>query len=107
MINYILIIKIKTFLSYSFIIYSENQKQLNIVTSQCISIAITDESNAFKLEKAYPMSTSEGENLEPYEFSVTNTCNNVIEYNIALEVLKSANRLESKNVMIKLDEEES
>ena len=64
-------------------IVSEN----NLVLSGCFNITFSNESNDISLNRAYPITDEEANNLTPYSFRVTNSCNVKAKYNINLETL--------------------
>lgn len=95
-------------LSYAYWKYSAEQQEENLVESACINITLSDGVNgSLSLNKAHPITNEEGEKETPYIFNVTNTCRNSLDYNVTLEVLKTAadQKLDSKNIAIKLDDE--
>ncbi len=91
-------------ISYAYWKYNSNQINENITNSACIEIALISETEAITLQKAHPISNTEGEKLNPYTFSIKNTCNNTLDYNVALEVLESTARMGSNNIAIKIDD---
>ena len=75
-------------ISYSYYIKSYIQENSNIVKTKCLNLSITNEKNAIKLEEQYPIPDSEGKKLTPYQFTITNTCEQFISYNVNLEALE-------------------
>ncbi len=74
--------------------------------SDCVKIEMEDLSAAMNLVNAYPLTDEQGYNTKPYRFSITNTCNVGVDYHVNLEVMDVANRMSSKNIATRVDEEE-
>ena len=55
-------------------------------TTDCFNITFTD-SNDINLQKAYPITDSEGSSLAPYTFTIENTCDSPASYQINLETM--------------------
>lgn len=65
--------------SYAFWIYNDSQSGANSVSAGCLSFSFNDRDvdgnvTSINLENAYPMSDTKGMTLNPYIFTVTNTC---------------------------------
>ncbi len=67
------------------------QTDSNVVTTGCFKVEFTDQ-NPITLDKAYPITDEEGKSLTPYEFTLTNTCNDEATYYINLETITSATK---------------
>ena len=52
-----------------------------------MSISLEDVTEGIRLEKAYPILDEEGMQTTPYEFTITNTCDTFISYDVILGVL--------------------
>lgn len=65
------------------------QTNENVIKSSCFEIKFSD-ANPIFLDEAYPISDSEGRNLTPYEFTLTNTCDSEARYQINLEILNDS-----------------
>ena len=74
--------------SYAYYMVTASQTNKNRLASSCISISLTNEKNDITLNNAYPITDSEGKKLTPYQFTITNTCNIFISYNVNLEMLE-------------------
>ena len=74
--------------SYAYYMVTASQTNKNRLASSCISISLTNEKNDITLNNAYPITNSEGKKLTPYQFTITNTCNIFISYNVNLEMLE-------------------
>ncbi len=100
------IITITAFLiGISFALWNVNvaQEGINTITSGCLKLTLTDESDAINLRNAYPIPDNEASNLEPYKFKIENTCNSEVSYNISLEMMEIENRLNSEYIAISID----
>ena len=98
-----LIITISSF-SYAFFISSDILGN-NVATTECFKITLED-SNDINLDKAYPISESEGSSLTPYTFTIKNVCNKVADYQVNIETL-STTTIDTEYIRIKLDNNES
>lgn len=106
MIGIVLLIVVVIGISYAYIKYESVQEEANVVGTECLKLTLVDESEAITIEKAFPLSDEEGKNSKPYRFTVENSCNTMIDYNINLEALEIENRMNSKYIAVLLDEEE-
>ena len=75
-------------ISYAYYMVTASQTNKNRLASSCISVSLTNEKNDITLNNAYPITNSEGKKLTPYQFTITNTCNIFISYNVNLEMLE-------------------
>ena len=75
-------------ISYAYYIKSYSQENSNIAKTKCLNLSITNEKNDIKLDEQYPIPDSEGKKLTPYQFTITNTCEQFISYNVNLEALE-------------------
>ena len=73
--------------SYAYWQFVVNQDGSNRVGSTCLSISLEDVTEGIRLEKAYPILDEEGMETAPYEFTITNTCDTFISYDVILGVL--------------------
>jgi len=65
------------------------QSSSNVITTGCLNVTLTG-GVGISLDGAYPITDEEGKSQSPYEFTLTNTCDNVSLYQINLEVLASS-----------------
>ena len=75
-------------ISYAYYIKSYSQENSNIAKTKCLNLSITNEKNDIKLDEQYPIPDSEGKKLTPYQFTITNTCEQFISYSVNLEALE-------------------
>ena len=66
---------------------------------KCSKIEIDEVVNLLNLSE-------DGMKLTPYTFTVTNTCNEAIEYNVALETFGESNVMSSDSIKIMFDSNE-
>ena len=95
----LVIILLSTF-SFAFY-YSVDSTQESIVTSECFKLSFEDQ-NDINLDKAYPLSDSEGSNLKPYTFTIRNVCNKAGNYQVNIETLNNST-LSTNYLKYKLD----
>ena len=78
------------------------QTDENKIISSCLSIEIIDESDEIKMENAYPITDEDGMKTMPYTFTIRNTCNTFIDYEVSLGMLNTTT-LKSEYVAAVLD----
>jgi len=106
LIGIISVVLVAIVLTYAYWVVTRSQTERNLITSGCLDISISDESNDIELLEQYPISDEEGALLTPYEFTVTNNCNTSVVYQIALEMLgDSETSVISSAIKTMLDEE--
>lgn len=92
-------------ISYAYWKYSSTQELSNVIGTDCLDLQLIDETEAITLEEAYPLSNEEGKKLKPYQFTVKNTCNTLIDYSVNLDSLASENYMNNKYIAVSIDEE--
>lgn len=75
--------------TYAYWLITRSQTNKNIVSAKCLDISLTDEANAINLVNQLPTSNAKGLELTPLTFTVSNNCDNEVEYQVALELLGS------------------
>ncbi len=95
--------------SYAWWSHIVSQEGINTIESTCLEIELTDE-NPIHLQNAYPITDAEAKILIPYTFTITNTCNTAVEYDVNLDIMESKingvdNRLASEYVAVEFNEE--
>ena len=81
------------------------QSMANNFTSGCLNVTInrTTEGSAITLDKAYPISDSEGLDTTPYTFTIENQCSSSTNYGVYLESLnETANTLDAEYIKVSL-----
>ena len=91
-------------ISYAYYIKSHSQENSNIVKTKCLNFSLTNEKNDINLDEQYPIQDTEGRKLTPYQFTVTNTCEQFISYNVNLESLE-ATTMDSSAVKVMINNE--
>ena len=76
-------------ISYAYWYLTKSQSGSNKVVTDCFNIVFT-EKNDIKLEKAYPIDDNEAYSLNPYTFTIENTCNSPASYQINLETMSQS-----------------
>ena len=76
-------------LSYSMWNMRVSQDTDNVIsTTDCFDITLANQSNAIKLDNAYPITDTKGKTLTPFTFSIKNVCDMAAAYTVSLESLK-------------------
>lgn len=76
--------------SYSYYSVSDVQENPNTLTSTCFDIKYEENTSSINLTNSYPISESKALGLDPYSFTVTNTCstgNQTVNYIVTLNTL--------------------
>ena len=84
----LLVILVITF-SYAYWSMTNEQTTMNKLTSGCLSITLEGE-DAISLNNAFPITDEDGMKLKPYSFTINNTCDLFVSYNVSLEILKDS-----------------
>ena len=82
----VLLVCVFVSVSYAYWQLTLQQSGTNVVTTDCFNITFGD-SNDINLQKAYPITDSEGSSLTPYTFTIENTCDGPASYQINLETM--------------------
>ena len=82
----VLLVCIFVGVSYAYWQLTLQQSGTNVVTTDCFNITFVD-SNDINLQKAYPITDSEGSSLTPYTFTIENTCDGPASYQVNLETM--------------------
>ena len=72
--------------SYAFWVITVEQKNKNLVNSQCFKLSFLESTNAISLLEGYPMSDEDGSSLTPYTFQIKNECSAKAKYTLRLEI---------------------
>ncbi len=84
----LLVLTIMTGISYALWLLTEEQTNSNVLATECLDIEFVENTDSnINLQGSYPLLDSEGKELSPYTFSVTNTCDLNTKYFINIEVL--------------------
>ena len=72
--------------SYAFWTQNFVQNEENVSNTTCLKTEFEELSKGILLEKGYPISDEEGLSLDSYRFSITNKCNDIVGYQVNLEL---------------------
>ena len=76
-------------LSYSMWNMRVSQDMDNVIsTTDCFDITLANQSNAIKLDNAYPITDTKGKTLTPFTFSIKSVCDTAVAYTVSLESLE-------------------
>ena len=95
----LMIVGLSTF-SYA-LFYSIDNRDEDIVTTECFKLSF-EGVNDINLDKAYPMSESEGNQLTPYTFTIKNVCRKAGDYELNIET-KEESSLSTNYLRYKLN----
>ena len=98
----LLLITLSVGISYAYWRLLLRQTGENKIASSCLTIELIDESEAIKIENAYPIIDEEGMQTTPYTFTIRNTCDTFIDYEVSLGMLNTTT-LKSEYVAVVLD----
>ena len=70
--------------SYALWQFITSQTNPNKIASTCLDISLTSETDAIKMENTFPITDEEGMETSPYTFTITNTCNTFLSYEVIL-----------------------
>ena len=91
-------------ISYAYWHFTYIGDKTNIGKSKCLSIELTNQKNEINLTNTYPISDEEGKKLTPYSFTMTNTCDTFISYDVNLEMLEGTT-MNSKYMAVMINNE--
>ena len=89
-------------LSYAYWQLSLNQVDPNKALTNCLAIELIEESPEITITKAYPITDEEGMKSEPFTFTIKNTCDSFVSYEVALGIADGTT-LDSQYVAAVLD----
>ena len=90
--------------SYAYWRFTYISDKTNIGKSKCLSIELTNQKNEISLNNTYPISDIEGKKLTPYSFTINNTCDTFISYDVNLEMLEGTT-MNSKYMAVMVNNE--
>ncbi len=111
-IGLILLVVILIGFTYAYWNVSIKQTGENIVNTACLEVAMEQEGTPISLGTTFPIEDTEGEKLQPFQFTIHNKCDDNANYQINLEsmskngenVIEEENRLNPKYLKFKLNE---
>ena len=89
-------------ISYAWWRFTAIQDKTNVGISKCFKLELSNESDAINLTNTYPITDEEGRKLNPYTFTLTNTCALSAEYKLNMEMLDGTT-LNSKYVAVMIN----
>ena len=98
----LLLIALSVGISYAYWRLILQQTGENKIASSCLTIELIDESESIKMENAYPIIDEEGMQTTPYTFTIRNTCDTFIDYEVSLGMLETTT-LKSEYIAAVLD----
>ena len=90
--------------SYAYWKFTYISDKNNIGKSKCLSIELTNQKNEISLNNTYPISDIEAKKLTPYSFTINNTCDTFISYDVNLEMLEGTT-MNSKYMAVMINNE--
>ncbi len=91
-------------ITFAYFSTSQTQKEVNNVNVACFGLNFNDtNAKVISLPNAYPISNGKGLNLDPYTFSVSNTCDTTSSYKIILNVINTSSEALLPYINISLD----
>lgn len=76
----------------------------NVIQTGCFNTTFTENGNAINLADAFPTTDAEGATMEPYTFTIENTCSLTASYNVNIESLADTD-LALSNIKVSIDNE--
>ena len=90
--------------SYAYWKFTYISDKTNTGQSKCLSIELTNQKNEISLTNTYPITDEEAKKLTPYSFTITNTCDTFISYDVNLEMLEGTT-MNSKYMAVMINNE--
>ena len=90
--------------SYAYWRFTYISDKTNIGKSKCLSIELTNQKNEISLTNTYPITDLEAKKLTPYSFTINNTCDTFISYDVNLEMLEGTT-MNSKYMAVMINNE--
>ena len=89
-------------ITFAYLSYSSTQEGVNTLNTGCYNVNFTD-SNIINLV-SYPMSSASAfSKLNPYEFTLTNTCSTSSKYQVYLNIINTSNSNLTQYINYSLD----
>ena len=93
--------------TYAYWQITKTQETPNDIVAACLSLDLQDKSPAIDLDSAWPISDEEASGLTGYTFTVTNNCDEEINYIVGLNRVEEDNYLQDTSVKVRLDDNSS
>ncbi len=93
--------------TYAYWQITKTQETPNDIVAACLSLDLEDASAAIDLDSAWPISDDEASSLTGYTFTVTNNCDQEVNYIVGLNRVEESNYLQDTSIKVRLDEQSS
>ncbi len=93
--------------TYAYWQVTKTQETPNDIVAACLSLDLDDVSESINLDSAWPISDDEVSSLTGYTFTVTNNCDEEINYIVGLNRVEESNYLQDSSIKVKLDDSSS
>ena len=93
--------------TYAYWQITKTQETPNDIVAACLDLNLEDKSAAIDLDSAWPISDDEANSLTGYTFTVTNNCNEEVNYIVGLNRVEESNYLQDSSIKVRLDEQSS
>ncbi len=96
--------------TYAYWQITRTQETPNDIVAACLNLDLKDastENTGINLDSAWPISDEEGKKLTGYTFTVTNNCNEEINYIVGLNRVEEENYLQDSSIKLQLDDNSS
>ena len=88
--------------TYAYWQITRTQKTPNDIVAACLNLDLEDASAAIDLDSAWPISDEEGKNLTGYSFTITNNCDEEINYIVGLNRVEESNYLLDSSIKLQV-----
>ncbi len=90
--------------SYALWTFTGVQKKKNLVQLDCFNVQFNEITGSnIQLLNAFPLTDSEGQELDPYKFSISNECANYASYQVRIEI-KEESKLDDEFLKVMLNQ---
>ena len=93
--------------TYAYWQITKTQETPNDIVAACLDLNLEDKSEAIDLDSAWPISDDEASSLTGYTFTVTNNCDEEINYIVGLNRVEESNYLQDTSIKVRLDDKSS
>ena len=101
-ISLLLLFSVVIGISFAYWQLSVKQTKENQASTTCLNIELEEANNGILLSEAYPITDEEGMSSTPYTFTIKNTCDSFVSYEVSLGILDTST-LDSRYVAAVLD----
>ncbi len=90
--------------TYAYWQITKTQETPNDIVAACLDLNLEDKSAAIDLDSAWPITDDEANSLTGYTFTVSNNCDQEVNYIVGLNRIEESNYLQDSSVKVRLDE---